>query len=150
MGHRQGRPCARECEIEIINSAPDSDTTRAGALCDIAGEVAAGERSLAQVGIVVGAGQLVRQDGGSSGQFYGAQPLQLTQTCAPTGERLRIVNGATNTRTEAAGGVAGEMATSDHQRPAVVQDCPAGSAAAVRHTAQGTQTKGLFHGFGCR
>ena len=34
--------------------------------------------------------QLVRHDGGSGGQFYGAQPLQPTQTCAPTGERLRF------------------------------------------------------------
>ena len=37
----------------------------------------------------VGARQLVRQDGGSGGQFYGAQPLQPTQTRAPTGERLQ-------------------------------------------------------------
>ncbi len=40
---------------------------------------------------VVGARQLVRQDGGSGGPFYGAQPLQPTQTRAPTGERLRKV-----------------------------------------------------------
>ncbi len=38
---------------------------------------------------LVGARQLVRQDGGSGGQFYGAQPLQPTQTRAPTGERLQ-------------------------------------------------------------
>jgi len=38
----------------------------------------------------VGARQLVRQDGGSGGQFYGAQPLQPTQTRAPTGERLQF------------------------------------------------------------
>jgi hypothetical protein len=42
--------------------------------------------------IIVGARQLVRQDGESSGQFYGAQPLQLTQTRAPTGERLPIID----------------------------------------------------------
>jgi len=33
----------------------------------------------------------VRQDGGSSSQFYGAQPLQPTQTRAPTGEHLPIL-----------------------------------------------------------
>ncbi len=38
----------------------------------------------------VGARQWVRQDGGSGGQFYRAQPLQPTQTLAPTGERLQI------------------------------------------------------------
>ena len=37
----------------------------------------------------VGARQLVRQDGGSGDPFYGAQPLQPTQTRAPTGERLQ-------------------------------------------------------------
>ncbi len=41
-----------------------------------------------RIGIPVGARQLVRQDGGSGGPFYGAQPLQPTQTRAPTGERL--------------------------------------------------------------
>src|SRR5271157_1633583 len=40
--------------------------------------------------ISVGARQLVRQDGLSGGPFYGAQPLQPTQTRAPTGERLPI------------------------------------------------------------
>ncbi len=39
---------------------------------------------------LVGARQLVRQDGGAGGPFYGAQPLQPTQTRAPTGERLQI------------------------------------------------------------
>ena len=39
--------------------------------------------------VFVGARQLVRQDGGSGGPFYGAQPLQPTQTRAPTGERLQ-------------------------------------------------------------
>jgi hypothetical protein len=34
---------------------------------------------------------LVRQDGGSGDPFYGAQPLQPTQTRAPTGERLRKI-----------------------------------------------------------
>ena len=38
---------------------------------------------------MVGARQFVRQDGGLDGPFYGAQPLQPTQTRAPTGERLR-------------------------------------------------------------
>ena len=40
--------------------------------------------------ISVGARQLVRQDGGSGGPFYGAQPPQPTHTRAPTGERLPI------------------------------------------------------------
>ncbi len=38
--------------------------------------------------IIVGARQLVRQDGGAGSPFYGAQPLQPTQTRAPTDERL--------------------------------------------------------------
>ena len=42
----------------------------------------------------VGARQLVRQDGGSGGQFYGAQPLQPTQPRAPAGERLHKMVGA--------------------------------------------------------
>jgi len=39
----------------------------------------------------VGARQLVRQDRGSGGPFYGAQPLQPTQTRAPTRERLQKI-----------------------------------------------------------
>ncbi len=38
-------------------------------------------------GFLVGARQLVRQDGGARGQFYRAQPLQPAQTRAPIGER---------------------------------------------------------------
>ncbi len=45
---------------------------------------------LGDLEVLVGARQLVRQDGGSGGPFYGAQPLQPTQTRAPTGERLRL------------------------------------------------------------
>jgi hypothetical protein len=37
----------------------------------------------------VGACQLVRQDGRPGGLFYGTQPLQPTQTRAPTGERVQ-------------------------------------------------------------
>jgi len=40
----------------------------------------------------VGARQLVRQDGGAGGPFYGAQPLQPTQTRAPTGGRLLFIS----------------------------------------------------------
>ena len=43
-------------------------------------------------GILVGARQLVRQDRELGGPFYGAQPLQPTQTRAPTGGRLRILS----------------------------------------------------------
>ena len=40
---------------------------------------------------LVGARQLVRQDGDRAANLTVRQPLQLTQTCAPTGERLRIL-----------------------------------------------------------
>jgi len=51
--------------------------------------VAGMDGHLADLEVLVGARQLVRQDGGSGGPFYGAQPLQPTQTRAPTGERLQ-------------------------------------------------------------
>jgi len=34
----------------------------------------------------------VRQDGGAGGPFYGAQPLQPTQTRAPTGGCLQKIS----------------------------------------------------------
>ena len=40
----------------------------------------AGEMGIVKLGNLVGARQLVRQDGGLGGPFYGAQPLQPTQT----------------------------------------------------------------------
>ena len=51
--------------------------------------VAGMDGNLADLEVLVGARQLVRQDGGSGGPFYGAQPPQPTQTRAPTGERLQ-------------------------------------------------------------